>query len=252
VAANYYSDTLTRLNTEEGKVSATVALAETREPDQVRKGEALFNDATLCFQHWQSCASCHPDTRSDALRWDLLNDGLGNPKNAKSLLLSWATPPLMAHGVREDLEGAVIAGVRYILFREPEPGQVEAICAYLTALKPEPNPALLPGGKLSPAAERGKKLFESPRTACSTCHPAPLYTDKKLYDVGSRSELDSGAQFKTPTLVEIYRTAPYLHDGNAVTLKEVLVDRNPEDKHGKTKGLTPQEIDDLVQYMLSM
>ena len=252
LVANYYSDALTRMKTDEGKVTATIPVGAQGEPDEVRKGEALFHDATICFQSWQSCSSCHPDVRSDGLRWDLLNDGMGNPKNAKSLLLSWCTPPVMAHGVREGMEEAVVAGIRFILFREPEPGEAEAIGAFLKALKPEPSPYLLAGGKLSPAAERGRKLFESPRTGCAVCHPAPLYTDLKTYDVGTRSELDSGAEFDNPTLVELYRTGPYLHDGCAVTLNEVLLDRNPEDKHGKTKGLNEKEIDDLVQFLLSL
>jgi len=252
LVANYYSDTLTELQPDDGKVKATIALAEPRDPSLARRGEALFFDADLCFQRWQSCGSCHPDGRADALRWDLLNDGLGNPKNAKSLLLADKTPPAMAHGVRDDYKVAVDAGVKYILFRMPEGDQVDALSAYLASMQPEPSPYLEEGGKLSPAAQRGKKLFESPKTDCAKCHPAPLYTDLQTYDVGTRSELDSEGEFDTPTLVEIYRTGPYLHDGNAVTLKEALVDRNPDDKHGKTKGLKPEEIDDLVAFLLSL
>lgn len=250
--ANYYSDTLVELKSDTGEVKATIALSEPREPDIVRRGEQLFHDADLCFQQWQSCASCHPDGRADALRWDLLNDGLGNPKNAKSLLLSDKTPPAMAHGVRDTFETAVDAGIKYILFRMPEGDQVEAISSYIKAMRPEPSPYLADGKTLSPAAKRGKKLFESPEVGCAKCHPAPLYTDLQTYDVGTRSELDTEGEFDTPTLVELYRTAPYLHDGNAVTLREVLVDRNPEDKHGRTKQLTPQEIDDLIAFLLSL
>jgi YVTN family beta-propeller protein len=252
LVANYYSDTLTELKPRTGDVRATIPLAEPREPSLVRRGEALFHDADLCFQEWQSCASCHPDGRADALRWDLLNDGLGNPKNAKSLLLADKTPPSMAHGVRASYETAVDAGVKYILFRMPEGDQVQALSAYIASMQPEPSPYLTDDGKLTAAAQRGKKLFESERTGCADCHPAPLYTDLQTYDVGTRSELDSEGDFDTPTLVEIYRTAPYLHDGNAVTLKEVLVDRNPEDKHGKTKDLRPEEIDDLIAFLLSL
>ncbi|MDR2756120.1 MAG: hypothetical protein LBC20_10465, partial [Planctomycetaceae bacterium] len=50
----------------------------------IRYGEMLFHDAFLCQEHWQSCATCHPDARSDTLNWDLLNDGPDNPKNTKS------------------------------------------------------------------------------------------------------------------------------------------------------------------------
>ena len=63
---------------------------------EARRGEMLFHDATLCFQQWQSCATCHPDARVDALNWDLLNDGLGNPKNTRSLVKAHAGGPAMA------------------------------------------------------------------------------------------------------------------------------------------------------------
>lgn len=51
-----------------------------------RLGEQYFNDATLSFQDWLSCASCHPDGGSDGLSWDLLVDGMGNPKKTRSLI----------------------------------------------------------------------------------------------------------------------------------------------------------------------
>ena len=78
-----------------------------------RKGEFYFHDAGICFQGWQSCASCHPgQARVDGLNWDLLNDGIGNPKNTKSLLLAHKTPPAMSMGVRETAETAVRAGIQ--------------------------------------------------------------------------------------------------------------------------------------------
>ena len=84
-----------------------------------RQGDMYFHDATICFQNWQSCATCHPnDARMDGLNWDLLNDGMGNPKNTKTLLLSHQTPPCMATGIRKNAEVAVRSGVKYILFME--------------------------------------------------------------------------------------------------------------------------------------
>ena len=78
------------------------------EPTLSRRGEFYFNDATIGFQGWQSCASCHSsEGRVDGLNWDNLNDGIGNPKNAKSLFLAHRTPPSMALGVRADANIAV-------------------------------------------------------------------------------------------------------------------------------------------------
>ena len=69
-----------------------IDLGRRAEPSLARRGEQYFNDATLCYQQWQSCATCHPDGRADALYWDLLNDGVGNTKNTKSLLMAALTP----------------------------------------------------------------------------------------------------------------------------------------------------------------
>jgi YVTN family beta-propeller protein len=218
-----------------------------------RKGEFYFNDAGICFQGWQSCATCHPgQARVDGLNWDLLNDGIGNPKNTKSLLLAHKTPPAMSMGVRETAEMAVRAGIQHILFTvQPEEVAV-ALDKYLKSLTPVPSP-LLVNGRLSDSARRGEKLFKDRQVGCATCHPPGLFTDLKTYDVGTRGSFDKPAdRFDTPTLVEGWRTAPYLHDGSAATMLEVLTTRNPGDKHGKTSNLTPQQLDDLAAYLLSL
>ncbi len=183
---------------------------------------------------------------------DLLNDGIGNPKNTKSLLLSHRTPPAMSLGVPATAEKAVRSGLRNILFARRDEGQAMAMDEYLEALQPTPSP-FLEKGSLSEAAERGRKLFEDPAVGCAQCHPAPLFTDLKPQAVGTQSNSKPREQrFDTPTLVECWRTAPYLHDGSAVTLREVLTVKNPDDRHGKTSHLTPEEIHDLATYVLSL
>ena len=101
--------------------------------DSVRLGEIYFNDATYCFQGWQSCNGCHPDNaRTDGLNWDLLNDGMGNPKNCKSLLLAHETPPALITGIRPTAEIAVRAGFTHIQFTQIEEGQAKAVDKYLS------------------------------------------------------------------------------------------------------------------------
>jgi cytochrome c peroxidase len=58
--------------------------------------------------------------------------------------------------------------------------------------------------------------------------------------------------FYTPTLIETWRTAPYLHDGSAATMREVLTTRNSGDLHGRTSHLKKEQIDDLLEYVLSL
>ena len=213
--ANYFSDTLTvmELDGTYPKVES-IPLGPKPRLTPAQQGELYFNDARICFQGWQSCASCHPgDGRMDALNWDLLNDGIGNPKNNKSLLLAFKTPPAMSTGVRESAEAAVRAGIRHILFTVQPPEVSYSLDAYVKSLKPVPSPHL-DRGKLSAAARRGEKVFRNNETACAQCHPGPLFTDLKSYDVGTVGRFDKVSDtFDTPTLVELWRTAPYLHDG---------------------------------------
>lgn len=250
--AAYYSGQILRVDSATGKVTATVCPGPARKPDIVRRGEIAFHDATQCFQQWLSCATCHPDGRADGLNWDLLNDGIGNPKNTKSLLLSDKTPPAMSRGVRTTMEEAALAGFHHILFREPSREDVEAVEAYLRAMKPRFGPCRPADGSLSPGAVRGKGLFESNETRCATCHPAPLYTNLEPFDVGTRGELDRAEEFDTPTLTEIWRTGPYLHDGSAATLRDVLTKCNKNDKHGRTSHLTKEQLDDLIEFLGSL
>lgn len=125
--------------------------------------------------------------------------------------------------------------------------------AYLTSLKPELSPHRKPDGSLTEAATRGREIFNRPSVGCATCHAPPLYTNLLSFDVGTATPLDRGkTQYDTPTLIELWRTPPYLHDGRAATLREVLIDHNPDDRHGKIRTLEPTEIDDLIEYLLSI
>ncbi len=252
--ACYFTGSVILIDADSDKALATAALPKQPKMDSVRRGEMIFHDGTQSFQHWLSCATCHPDgARADGLNWDLLNDGIGNPKNTRSLLLANKTPPSMSLAIRSDFAVAAAAGFRFILFREPQPQELDAVKDYLKALTPEKSPYLTPDGKLTTKALRGKAIFESSKAGCTSCHPGPLFTNLKLYDVGTRGELDrKDSSFDTPTLIEIWRTAPYLHDGSAATLREMLIDRNKKDTHGSTSQLKPEEVDALIEYLLSL
>jgi cytochrome c peroxidase len=213
-----------------------------------RKGELLFHDASECFQNWLSCATCHPDGRMDSLNWDLLDDGLGNPKNGKSLVMAHATGPSLWLGLHDDLDTAVHERFRHQLFCAADRERRDWVAAYLESLEPVPSP-LLVDGRLSERAKRGKTLFESPRVGCATCHPAPLYTDRKLHDVGTKGRYDRHEQFDTPTLVECWRSYPYLHDGRYLTVKELLSKGNHGDANDKLSG---EELDAVTAFVLSL
>jgi YVTN family beta-propeller protein len=250
-AAEYFTDSLGVVDLERGhpgKARSAPLQASVPLSDE-RRGEMLFHDATLCFQQWQSCASCHPGSaRMDVLNWDLLNDGIGNPKNTKSLILAHRTPPSMSLGVRANAQVAVRAGLRAVLFAVRPDSDATAIYRYLESLTPLPSPYLV-DGKLGPAALRGQQVFRD--AGCSSCHNGPYYTNGRLFDVGTGSGTESTEPFDTPTLLEVWRTAPYLHDGRAATIEEVLTVHNLHDKHGRTSQLTKEQISDLAEFVLT-
>ena len=66
---------------------------------------------------------------------------------------------------------------------------------------------------------------------------------------GPRERL--GPEIDTPGLRGLARSAPYLHDGSAATLLDVLTTANPADEHGVTSHLDPSQLQVLVAYMLA-
>ncbi len=249
----YFTGDVVLWNVGANRAATSIPLGPQPDMDEVRRGESIFHDARYAFQHWLSCASCHPnEARADGLNWDLPNDGIGNPKSAKSLLNSHLTPPAMWRGVRDTMETASMAGFRFAMHLPP-PKDVLALQDYLRSLKPEPSPYLV-NGQLSEKGKRGKLVFEDPKVACATCHSGDQYTNQKVANVGTKGEFDppEHVEFDTPTLIELWRTAPYLHDGRAATLQEMLTTFNDKDLHGTTSHLSKEQIDDLVEFLLSL
>ncbi len=123
---------------------------------------------------------------------------------------------------------------------------------------------------MTPQQVQGFKLFVG-KAKCATCHSAPNFTDDGFHNLGLASwgdknpdmgrytqrplRLMKGA-FKTPTLREIRRTAPYFHDGSAKTLKDVVkhyvkggvVKTNLSPNMAKI-SLNEKEIDAIVAFM---
>ena len=125
---------------------------------------------------------------------------------------------------------------------------------------------------LSPDAQAGLRLFRG-RANCTACHVGPNFTDEEFHNTGvfwGRQPYDAGrvvvtgvpedtGKFKTPTLREIARTAPYMHDGSIATLEEVVdfYDRggndNPfRDRELRRLRLTEEEKTALVAFLRSL
>lgn len=248
----YFDGTVTKiaLDTDEyGKRETQLYMIGSQgAPTAERIGEILWYDGNYCYQAWESCASCHPDARADGFNWDNLNDGLGNPKQAKSMMYSHRTPPEMVTGARETAELAVRKGMQFIQFNTMEEDLLVCIDEYLKSLAPTQSPYLNRDGTLSESAQRGKELFT--QFNCASCHYGPYYTDMQLHESASL-ELDDtweNRKFDTPSLVEIWRTAPYVFNGSCATMQDAV--RYFAGASGQS--ISDQQIEDLANYILSI
>lgn len=247
IVAMYYSDTLNKVSLPEMKVEK-ISIGGNEKMNDVRRGDLYFHDASLCFQNWLSCVTCHTQVRSDGLNWDLLNDGIGNPKQSKSMLYSHFTPPSMITGIRKDAFIAVRKGIRYIQFASRPEKDAVCIDKYLSSLREIPSPYLY-DEKYLQRIENGAAYFEMAK--CNMCHTGEYYTDMKMHNVKTGTGLYENAKFDTPTLREVWRTAPYLYNGKAPTIFDMLK-QNKDNAHGETSQLSDSELRDLEIFVLSL
>lgn len=120
------------------------------------------------------------------------------------------------------------------------------------------------------AARRGFALFTG-RANCSGCHDGWAFTDGSFQDIGVGRDGDIGRArlfpssvklryaFKVPTLRDVARRAPYMHDGSVPTLEAVIdlydkggIDRPSRSPKVRPLGLTSQEKDDLVAFLQTL
>jgi mono/diheme cytochrome c family protein len=160
-------------------------------------------------------------------------------------------------------DAAFNAGTRKEPFGDAKAGlnaELDALAAYVTSLSEvNPSPFKNPDGSLTEDAARGKALFL--RLGCDGCHGGTDFTNSSAdhrYDVGTMKPTSgtrlSGALdgIDTPTLLGIWETAPYLHDGSALTVRDVLTTSNTGDHHGATSALSESELDALSAYLLQI
>ena len=252
--ANRLDDSVSLIETITDAVIETISLVRagdrpvSSEDNLLLEGERLFHSGRLSFSGQFSCASCHPDGHADGLNWDLPADGFNNFHNTKSLLGNALTAPYGWLGTSPTLRDRFTGTLRHLFQHEPTESETTALEAYLLQLRSADRVAG-PAAEQLPAIARGKSLFEGP-AGCVLCHSGPKHTDRKLHDVGTGS--DGEMEFDTPALERISTTAPYLHDGRAATLDDVLTRYNAAGLHGRAADLSAGQLADLVEYLKSL
>jgi YVTN family beta-propeller protein len=223
-------------------------------PADVLQGKKLFYDAAddrLARDNYLSCASCHNDGGADGRVWDLtgFGEGLRNTIDLRGRA-GMAHGPLHWTGnfdEVQDFEGQIRAlsggtglmsdadfnaGTRAQPLGTPKAGRsadLDALAAYVASLATAPPSPQRAGGSLSPRAQAGS--FQFAKYDCSSCHAGPRFTDSALgvrhnvgtIRAGSGSRLGAALDgFDTPTLIGVWNTAPYLHDGSAPSLEAAI------------------------------
>jgi len=244
VIANDFLNALQVVELVSGKVAQTISLGGPVTPSLARQGEILFHDAKRSFHSWYSCASCHTEGHTNGGNFDTFNDGsYGKPKKTLSLRGVAQTAPYTWHGWQTDLRQAIRESfTKSMQGPPPTDTEVEAVEAYLKTLDWKKSPF--------PASPRGQKVFEA--KGCLACHSGPAYTSAQVTKVGLEEPNDAYEGFNPPSLRNVYSRAPYLHDGRARTLEDVLTRyHRPRQLSGKP-DCTPQELADLVAFLKSL
>jgi cytochrome c peroxidase len=151
-----------------------------------------------------------------------------------------------------------------------------ALATYLRSIRSSDSPydRFVAGATdaLTPQQQQGLAIFRS-KARCIFCHVEPLFTDEQFQNTGvawradesvyqdegrfavSRQERERG-NFKTPTLRDVARTPPYMHDGSLATLEAVVDFYNGGGRPNKNLfpilrplGLTPDEKQALVKFL---
>ncbi len=242
-----------------------ISLNGPKEITKQRWGEKLFHNARITFRRQFSCHSCHPDGHVDGITYDIEADGIGvSPVDNRTLRGIGDTAPFKWEGTNPSLKRQCGARLSVFFTRNLPftPEELDAVDYYITTIRRPPNRYHTPGTQYTPAQRRGKEIFERtmtndgrvipPEGRCVFCHPAPYYTSRRRFDVGTRQALDRTGLFDVPHLNNIYDSAPYLHNGMARTLEEIWTVYNPYDKHGYTNDMTKDQLNDLIEFLKTL
>jgi DNA-binding beta-propeller fold protein YncE len=224
---------------------------------QVLAGKRVFYDAAdprMSSDGYISCASCHLDGGHDGRSWDFTGrgEGLRNTIDLRGRAgmahgkVHWSANFDEIQDFEHDIRGA-FGGLGFLSEAQfaasdhplgtPKAGmspELDALATYVGSLDASHvprSPWREPDGSFTALAQDGNVVFAA--MDCGDCHTPPRYTRSPLawldlVDVGSLSSTSGGrlgenlAGIDVPSLLALYDTAPFLHDGSAATLESVF------------------------------
>lgn len=245
-------------------------------------GKKLFYDAAdtrLARDAYMSCASCHNDGGQDGRTWDFtgLGEGLRNTISLRGHAGAQGNQHWTGNFDEiQDFEGQIrnfalgtglMSDTQFNTGTRSQPlgdrkagvsADLDALAAYVASLKAsDASPYRNANGTLTADALAGQALFRG-AGGCLACHGGTDVTDSAggvLRNVGT-IKASSGKRLgqtltglDTPTLKGAWATGPYLHDGSAATLLDVLTTANAANQHGAAGSLTATQRGQLVAYL---
>lgn len=264
---NTLSGTISVVDTRTVSHVSEISITTIPLPPVLLEGKKLFHASRspdLSRDAWISCNTCHWEGEHDGRTWIF---GFAGPRNTTSLLGMINTYPLRwsaewdesadsEFAITEEQFGAgLLHGAMHPTLGEANAGRSDALdslASFIDSLSYLPNYHL--DKRDDQIVREGQKLFFDPEIGCGDCHNGPYLTDYQTHDVGTADGEGEiiGPLIDTPSLLALSRSAPYLHDGSADTLMDVLTTLNPQDQHGVTAHLSADEMSALIEFMLSI
>jgi cytochrome c peroxidase len=215
-------------------------------PAKIALGRRLFFDKRLSRDGTLACASCHNPkfAFSDGRKVARGINGAEGTRNAAAILNRGYGKIFFWDGRAKSLEQQAMEPILNPKELGMTEGEVErriglkitdvtaAIASYVRTIRSGDSPfdryAAGNLGALSDVEKAGLALFQG-KARCHLCHAGPNFSDEGFHNTGiawrDGKLVDQGAgegKFKVPTLREVARTAPYMHDGSFATLEDVV------------------------------
>ncbi len=208
-------------------------------PTNLHWGRRLFNasrdDAVSAY--WKfGCASCHFEGEDDGRVWFSADGPRQTIMLAERVV---GTGPYGWFGKKNELHGYVTQTVGRMGGSGLSPSALASLAGYIKQL---PLPAVQEAW--TPSAVNGSLLFDDEWVGCGQCHPGGA-SDGKVHFVPGEDE-----PVNTPSLVGLRLSAPYLHDGSAATLYDVL--EQTTGWMGHPEALNESEKADLIAYLMML
>jgi YVTN family beta-propeller protein len=258
---NQFDHKVVRLGNPEGGPTSDVVkvktidlgLKDTLTADQAA-GRRNFFDASSTVMSSSlthvACSTCHLEGRDDGHVWSFPDGHRQTPTLVGRALKD--TAPYHWTAQFNDFNAFM---THTVISRMGGSGTTETannqMLAWL-ANEPAPENANV-RAQLTEQQQRGQVAFA--KANCGSCHAGTNYTDSSvvntvLHDVGVHTQGDALANFDTPSLRGLARSAPYLHDGSAGTLLDRLAGTSTQ--HGDLSVLSDQDKLDLVEYLKTL